>query len=168
MTNIKIRLSQGLTGPAGTGGGVSDGDKGDIVVSGSGTVYTIDALAVNAAKLAANAVTTAKIQDDAVTGDKIADGAVGTAHLADDTVTAAKLADTAVTAGSYTLANITVDQQGRITAASSGMVVLGSAYANDAAAVAGGGSIGQYYYLSAANTYGVPGGLLKRIMSTEA
>lgn len=50
----------------------------------------------------------------------IANNAVTTAKINDDAVTAAKLADTAVTPGSYTNTNLTVDAQGRITAASNG------------------------------------------------
>jgi hypothetical protein len=55
-------------------------------------------------------------------------GIIGTTQIADDAVTAAKLADTAVTAGSYGSATaipaITVDAQGRITAATTNTVTV--------------------------------------------
>ena len=82
----------------------------------------IDDGQVTTAQLGADAVTGAKIADDAIDSEHYADGSIDTAHIADDQVTAAKLANTAVTAAAYGSSSaipvITIDAQGRITAAS--------------------------------------------------
>ena len=82
---------------------------GDATIDASGNL-TIAAGAVEQSMIGNDAVGTNQIADDSVTAAKIADGAVG----------ADQLASTAVTAGSYTSADLTVDSDGRITAASSG------------------------------------------------
>lgn len=70
ITSITLGTNLSMSGTTlnATGGGVTDGDKGDITVSSSGTVWTIDAGVVSNAKLADVATATFKGRTTAGTG----------------------------------------------------------------------------------------------------
>lgn len=113
-------------------GGITDGDKGDITVSGGGTNWQIDASAVGSTEIAINAVGSSEISADAV----------GASELQNNSVGPNELASTSVTAGSYTNASITVDTDGRVTSASSGSSgVTGTGTTNRVAMWNGGSSL---------------------------
>jgi len=76
--------------------------------------------AVTSARLASFAVTTARLDTNAVTAIKITQSTITQSKLAANSVGSNQLISTGVTAASYTAASITVDADGRITAASSG------------------------------------------------
>jgi hypothetical protein len=84
MPDRIIVSAPGPQGPAGSGGGgsISDGDKGDITVSNVGTVWTVDAGAINTTKLGGDITTAGKaLLDDADAAAQRTTLGLGTAAL---------------------------------------------------------------------------------------
>jgi hypothetical protein len=89
------------------------------------TSAKLASFAVTEARLASFAVTTSRLATNAVTGVKITQSTITQAKLAANSVGSNQLISTGVVAASYTSASITVDADGRITAASSGSAGAG-------------------------------------------
>lgn len=96
----------------GTGGGISDGDYGDITASGSGTVLTIDNDAVTTSKIADLNISEAKLGNLSVSQLKIQNDAVVASHIATNAVTSDAIAAQAVTTLEIAQNTITADDIG--------------------------------------------------------
>jgi hypothetical protein len=138
-------------------------DGSDIQVADLSTLSgTLANFSVATAQLATNAVTAVKITQSTITQAKLAANSVGANQIVQSTITQAKLAAdsvgsnqliaTGVTPASYTAASITVDADGRITAASSGSAGAGMGIPT---LMAAGPSSGTYTAAPTANRIGV-------------
>jgi hypothetical protein len=116
LTELTLGTGLSLSGTTLTAtGGVTDGDKGDITVSGTGSVWTIDSGAVTYAKMQA-ASTNSKILGSSSTSTTIAELTIGTGlSLSGTTLTATGTAVTDGDKGDITVSNTgttwTIDNQ---------------------------------------------------------
>lgn len=120
---IQANISSALTQPAIR----YEASLGEWQISNDGSSYSaistfdsLDADSVGATEISADAVGASEIAVDAVTADEIAAGAVNSSELADGAVGSSELAVSGVVPGAYSFATVTVDEDGRVTAAATG------------------------------------------------
>ena len=125
LPGVNAAGTQNTTGTAATVTGATQAaitSAANLVTVGTIGTGVWQGTAIASGYIAADAITGAKIADNAIDSEHYVDGSIDTAHIADDQVTAAKLANTAVTAAAYGSSSaipvLTIDAQGRITAAS--------------------------------------------------
>lgn len=90
------------------------------VLNGGLTQADLRVSSLDSTRIINSGITGADLRVSIIDSTKAIDGGITTADLRTASVTAAKLASSGVTAGSYTSADITVDIDGRITAAANG------------------------------------------------
>jgi hypothetical protein len=125
LPGVNAAGTQNTTGTAATVTGATQAaitSTANLVTVGTIGTGVWQGTAIASGYIAADAITGAKIADNAINSEHYTDGSIDTAHIADDQVTAAKLANTAVSAAAYGSSSaipvLTIDAQGRITAAS--------------------------------------------------
>lgn len=100
----------GATGATGAAGaGISNGDKGDITVSGSFDTWTIDNSTITSAKIVDATIVAGDIANSTITATQLADGAVTSAKILDATIVAGDLASNSVTSAKITDGTIVAD-----------------------------------------------------------